>query len=56
MESLNYNRKEKTFTIEIKDKTLIFDNFESLYYLKDTNDKDKIKWKFDSDEKYSSVP
>lgn len=47
MESLNYNRKEKTFTIEIKDKTLIFDDFESLYYLKDTIDKDKIKWKFD---------
>lgn len=47
MDFFSYNRKDKIYTIEIKNKTLIFDCAEDLYYLKDAFDTDKIKWKFD---------
>jgi hypothetical protein len=47
MEFFTYNRKQNIFTTEIKNKTLIFDCAEDLYYLKDAIETDKIKWKFD---------
>ncbi len=47
MEFFSYDRDKKTFTTEIKNKALIFDCVEDLYYLKDTINIDKIKWKFD---------
>lgn len=47
MEFFNYDRENKIFSVEIKDKTLLFDSAENLYYLKDAINTDKIKWKFD---------
>ena len=47
MEFFNYDRENKIFSVEIKDKTLLFDSAENLYYLKDAIETDKIKWKFD---------
>ena len=47
MEFFKFNRTSKIFTIDLNDETLIFDSVESLYYLKDAIDSDKIKWKFD---------
>lgn len=47
MEFFTYNRKQNIFTTEIKNKTIIFDCAEDLYYLKDAIQSDKIKWKFD---------
>ena len=47
MEFFTYDRKQNIFTTEIKNKTIIFDCAEDLYYLKDAVETDKIKWKFD---------
>ena len=47
MDFFCYNRKDKIYTAEIKNKILIFDCAEDLYYLKDAINTDKIKWKFD---------
>lgn len=47
MEFFTYNRKQNIFTTEIKNKRIIFDCAEDLYYLKDAVQSDKIKWKFD---------
>jgi hypothetical protein len=47
MEFFNYDRENKLFSVEIKDKTLLFDSAENLYFLKDAIESDKIKWKFD---------
>lgn len=47
MNFFTYNRKQKIFTTEIKNKTILFDSAEDLYYLKDAIETSKIKWYFD---------
>ena len=45
--NLLYNRTTKIFTYQYKDKNIIFDNFESLYWLKDAVKSEKINWILD---------
>ena len=47
MLDITYNRTTKLFTYHYKDKNIIFDNFENLYWLKDTLDTKNILWKID---------
>ena len=47
MLNITYNRTTKLFTFHYKDKNIIFDNFENLYWLKDTLNTEKILWEID---------
>lgn len=47
MLDITYDRKTKLFTYNYNNKNIIFDNFENLYWLKDTLDTKKISWKID---------
>lgn len=47
MLDITYNRTTKLFTYNYKDKNIIFDNFENLYWLKDTLGTKKISWEID---------
>lgn len=49
MLNITYNRTTKLFTYHYKDKNITFDNFENLYWLKDTLNGEKINWKIDED-------
>jgi hypothetical protein len=49
MLNITYDRKTKLFTYHYKDKNIIFDNFENLYWLKDTLDIKNIQWNIDKD-------
>ena len=48
MRYLSFDRNTKLFTYQYKDKNIIFDNFEHLYWMKDTVIQyEKIKWNID---------
>lgn len=47
MLNITYNRITKLYTYHHKDKNIIFDNFENLYWLKDTIDTENISWKIE---------
>lgn len=47
MLNISYNRTTKLYTYHYNNKNIIFDNFENLYWLKDTLDTENISWKID---------
>jgi hypothetical protein len=47
MLDITYNRTTKLFTYNYKDINITFDNFENLYWLKDTLGTKKISWEID---------
>lgn len=49
MLDITYCRTKKLLTYHYKDKNIIFDNFEHLYWLKDTLDNKNISWKIDKE-------
>jgi hypothetical protein len=47
MLNITYDRIKKLYYYHYKEKNIIFDNFENLYWLKDTLDTEKISWEID---------
>jgi hypothetical protein len=51
MDLFKFNRNENIFTLKIKDNIVSFNTIESLYYLIDAIDKEKINWKINKENK-----